>query len=351
MEVDLLSVELAEVHSNQMRNSVHRVAPRFEPGDLRDLIQKRDRNKQTPLTFKLNPPATKRMNSTLVPERKNVPQKARKRKEKEGEKMKSASASVEMKLTSDGRPVLKVAVLGDFRCGKTSLAERFCDDTFFEFRTFPGDRDFWLCSVELDDGRRAKLMVWDTAGVERFRVLTAVTLKGAAAVMLVFRFDVRETFEGATQKWLEEARERIDDPRLPLFLVGHSMAPSRLDVVTEKEAIDFVRSAGLAGFFRVNAKIDEGVTDAFMAAAEAAWNFVVPPDTHRRRRQAFALAQGIHPRIGSGSPVSLICPFVIHSISELIPLEPIRLAQPSVPSTIDDPVRQLWFWWWPCSVQ
>ncbi len=67
-------------------------------------------------------------------------------------------------------PEYKVLIVGDSGVGKSSILLRYVDDTFSETPVTIG-MDHKERELEVD-GQRAKLIVCDTAGQERFRFNT-----------------------------------------------------------------------------------------------------------------------------------------------------------------------------------
>ncbi|XP_076838285.1 ras-related protein Rab-12 [Brachyhypopomus gauderio] len=66
---------------------------------------------------------------------------------------------------------LQVIIIGSRGVGKTSIMERFTDDTFCEACKSTVGVDFKIKTVELR-GMKIRLQIWDTAGQERFNSIT-----------------------------------------------------------------------------------------------------------------------------------------------------------------------------------
>ncbi len=88
----------------------------------------------------------------------------------------------------------KVSVIGESRCGKTSLLRRLADDAFTEhtISTIGIDCAEFYRVVE---GVTVRLQIWDTAGQERYRTMTKAQFVGAKAIILVFDLTERCTFD------------------------------------------------------------------------------------------------------------------------------------------------------------
>ena len=63
---------------------------------------------------------------------------------------------------------IKLIVVGDTSVGKSSIVDRYVDDTFKQERTPTIGADIRQLCVELPDAKtRVRLDIWDTAGQER----------------------------------------------------------------------------------------------------------------------------------------------------------------------------------------
>ena len=65
---------------------------------------------------------------------------------------------------------IKICLLGDVSVGKTSIASRFCKNSFNEnyINTIGGA--YQQQNIVLNNGAKIKLYIWDTSGQDRFRL-------------------------------------------------------------------------------------------------------------------------------------------------------------------------------------
>ncbi|KAE8598416.1 hypothetical protein XENTR_v10016818 [Xenopus tropicalis] len=96
---------------------------------------------------------------------------------------------------------LQVIIIGSRGVGKTSLMERFTDDTFCEACKSTVGVDFKIKTVELR-GKKIRLQIWDTAGQERFNSITSAYYRSAKGIILVYDITKKETFEDLP-KWMK----------------------------------------------------------------------------------------------------------------------------------------------------
>jgi hypothetical protein len=88
--------------------------------------------------------------------------------------------------------LVKVLLLGDSGVGKTSLMLRYSEDKFSPSLTSTAGVDYKSQLLNVD-GKRAKCQIWDTAGQQRFHVITHSYYKSAHGIVLVY--DVSEQNE------------------------------------------------------------------------------------------------------------------------------------------------------------
>ncbi len=152
----------------------------------------------------------------------------------------------------------KVVMLGDSRVGKTSIIRRFIDD-IFESETV-STYGVSFAKKPLDLPPRVTLVLWDTAGQEKFRSLAALHYKNADAAVLVYDLTARESFEGL-KAWLLELRNKAP---AGIHLV---IAANKADMV-EQEKVGVEEGMKLAEtenirLYLTSAKNNTGVEDMF----------------------------------------------------------------------------------------
>ncbi|XP_012272084.1 ras-related protein Rab-43 [Orussus abietinus] len=114
--------------------------------------------------------------------------------------------------------LFKIVLVGDCDTGKTCVVQRFRSGTFIERLGSTIGVDFSMKTVVVD-GKRVKLQIWDTAGLERFRTITQSYYRSANGVILVYDITKRPTFLNL-QRWIEEVR-RYTSSHVILVLVGN----------------------------------------------------------------------------------------------------------------------------------
>ncbi|XP_032875738.1 ras-related protein Rab-12 isoform X2 [Amblyraja radiata] len=115
---------------------------------------------------------------------------------------------------------LQVIIIGSRGVGKTSLMERFTDDTFSEACKSTVGVDFKIKTIELR-GKKIRLQIWDTAGQERFNSITSAYYRSAKGIVLVYDITKKETFEDVP-KWMKMI-DKYASEDAELLLVGNKL--------------------------------------------------------------------------------------------------------------------------------
>jgi small GTP-binding protein len=101
--------------------------------------------------------------------------------------------------------IIKIVTLGDSMVGKTSILYRYFDNKFEEKQLSTIGIDSKTKFIKVRDAS-VKVLVWDTAGQEKFRNIAKQYYQGADGVLLVFDVCDRKSFE-KIEYWLKELKD------------------------------------------------------------------------------------------------------------------------------------------------
>jgi len=161
--------------------------------------------------------------------------------------------------------VFKILLVGDSGVGKTSLLLRFTDDRYTEGIPSSLGADSKEKQIQLLDGRKVQLDIWDTAGQEKMGFLTSSYYRGAQGVMLVFDITKKDSYNNL-RHWLEDTGRYAVDSILKL-LVGNKSDLDGQRVISPDEAQSFAEDIDVE-YVETSAKEGDGVEEAFMKLAE-----------------------------------------------------------------------------------
>ena len=132
---------------------------------------------------------------------------------------------------------IKVITLGNSAVGKSSFILKYIDNSFTLYYTATLGIDFKQKKIKLKDGRDVRLRIFDTAGQERYKSVSASFIKKADGVILIYDIGDLESFE-AVENWIKSIRE-IGKDNLPIILVGNKCdLPDDKRMISLKEGQD-----------------------------------------------------------------------------------------------------------------
>jgi small GTP-binding protein len=156
----------------------------------------------------------------------------------------------------------KIAMLGFYAVGKTSLVRQFVDSIFDEkYHTTIGVKvDKKTLEVK---GEQLLMMLWDIAGAEDHFSVPTSFVKGSAGYLLVVDGTRAETAERACDLVAQISEELGPMP----FVVALNKADLADQWELDDEALAGLQALS-APVFKSSAKTGEGVEEAFRALAE-----------------------------------------------------------------------------------
>ena len=160
---------------------------------------------------------------------------------------------------------IKIITLGDSHVGKSSLIVKYIDNKFSNVYMSTIGFDLKHKQITLNDGTDAKIMIYDTAGQERFKSLAANYIKKANGILLVYDISEHSTFENIGM-WMESITEEKGD-KLPIVLVGNKADLNDERQVTYEEGKKLAEDKGFH-FFETSCKDGANVSECFIDLAE-----------------------------------------------------------------------------------
>ena len=139
---------------------------------------------------------------------------------------------------------IKVITLGNSAVGKSSFILKYIDNSFTLYYTATLGIDFKQKKIKLKDGRDVRLRIFDTAGQERYKSVSASFIKKADGVILIYDIGDLESFE-AVENWIKSIRE-IGKDKLPIILVGN-----KCDLSDDKRMISLKEGQDKADEFNI----------------------------------------------------------------------------------------------------
>ena len=155
---------------------------------------------------------------------------------------------------------IKIGLLGDSQVGKTAICNALIRAEFNPDQISTIGYVKLETKHKLKDGNEIKLILWDSAGQERFRSVALNALKAVRGIVVVFDVTKRETFDNVNV-WLNEINDNFNNPCLVLFANKIDL-DKKLWTVTEEEIQKFAKEKSLT-YFETSAKTKKGIDEGF----------------------------------------------------------------------------------------
>lgn len=160
---------------------------------------------------------------------------------------------------------LKIVILGSASVGKTSIINRYCNGSFQEDTIATVGAGFFTHTVMLDE-TEVTLMIWDTAGEERFRSVAPSLLRGASGLILAYDVTSKESFDDLDiyiEMFLDTVNVNIDR-ELPVLLLANKCDLNEMDRVVDNMTVEeWKKKNKIKTFANVSAKTGQGIENAF----------------------------------------------------------------------------------------
>ena len=160
----------------------------------------------------------------------------------------------------------KIVLLGDVSVGKTSIASRYCKNSFNEHHINTIGGAYQQQKVVLGNGSMVKLHIWDTSGQERFRAMTNLYYRDAQVAILTYDITNESSFS-SIEFWIQELKYKVENENMILCLVGNKCDVNLNErKITSQKGKNFAQDNNMI-FFETSAKTGEGVKDLFVTIA------------------------------------------------------------------------------------
>jgi len=159
--------------------------------------------------------------------------------------------------------LMKLIMIGDSGVGKSCLLIRFSEDTFTHSFISTVGIDFKIRTMQVGD-KTIKLQIYDTAGQDRFRTITAAYYRGSHGILLVYDVTDERSFINI-RSWVTGMPQHTQSA--VKMIIGNKCD------LDEKRVISFERGQQLAKefdfqFIETSAKANTNVELAFYKIVE-----------------------------------------------------------------------------------
>ena len=163
--------------------------------------------------------------------------------------------------------LFKLVIIGDASTGKSSLLRRYCENTFDENYKCTVGVDFQIKILKMNDGRIVKLQIWDTAGQDRYKVMTKSYYRNAKACLIVYDITRRETFDNV-KTWADQYMQSNASGMKSAIILGNKKDLNDQRQIKKSEGENLSNEIGCE-FQEVSAKeASDEINELFVNLAE-----------------------------------------------------------------------------------
>lgn len=166
------------------------------------------------------------------------------------------------------RKCIKLAMLGDSRVGKTAICNSYMNIEFTDDNLSTIGSEKYNTLMKMRNDEQIKLIIYDTAGQERFHSLSLKILNSVQGVVVVFDLGNKKSFENVNT-WLKEIKESYQNVLIVLFGNKCDIDESKREV-TNEEIQKLVQENNLT-YYETSAKNKIGYSEGFENLANDAF--------------------------------------------------------------------------------
>ena len=139
---------------------------------------------------------------------------------------------------------IKIFALGETCVGKTCYIIRYTEDTFKEQLTTTGI-DLKIKKI-IYNKKKYDIEFYDTAGQEKFRSLSANSIKSAEGIILIFDLTNQKSYDQITT-WMADIKDMKGD-NFPIILIGNKCDLEDERIISNEEGIELSKKYKLKYF-------------------------------------------------------------------------------------------------------
>ena len=193
------------------------------------------------------------------------------------------------------KEILKIAVLGDFGVGKTSLIAQHTLGTF-NARTPSSTGAVYTSKVMEIDGQKYELQIWDTAGQTIYRSIASIYFRDAHGILLIYDVTNRQSFEDLNH-WFNEIYTKCEQSVVIMVVGNKDDKPNK--AITVAEANEMATSHKSHHMF-VSASTGKNIEDAFSDLVRCIINSDILSEISKRHTNSTSIRRELNSVIGDG---------------------------------------------------
>ena len=119
-------------------------------------------------------------------------------------------------------------LLGNSSVGKTAFIHRYVKNDFKNSYQNTIGMDYCSKNIKLPTGEELEILLYDTAGQEKYKSISLNLIKKADGILLMYDISERSTFDAINQ-WIESIKN-IKEDDFPIILIGNKCDLEERDI-------------------------------------------------------------------------------------------------------------------------
>ena len=156
---------------------------------------------------------------------------------------------------------IKLIVVGEKHVGKTSIITQYIENKFSNEYVMSTNADKSLKEIELENGTKIRIEIWDTAGQEIYRAANKIFMKNTKIALLVYDITDQKSFD-ALNEFYEQINEINGKENVFFAVVGNKSDLYEEQVVTKEKGEEYAKSIN-ALFYDASATDHECIENLF----------------------------------------------------------------------------------------
>ena len=161
---------------------------------------------------------------------------------------------------------LKIIFVGEAQVGKTAIITQYTENRFEEEYMLSMNSDKRQKEVELTNGKKVKIEIWDTIGQIGYRAVNKIFMKNTKIALMVYDITNQKTFNV-----LNEFYEQINDVNgkgnVYFVVIGNKSDLYDEQIVSKEEGKEYAKKIS-ALFYETSATDHECIVNLFKDVVE-----------------------------------------------------------------------------------
>ena len=161
---------------------------------------------------------------------------------------------------------LKIIFVGETQVGKTAIITQFTENRFEEEYVTTMNSDKIQKEVEISNGKKIKIEIWDTIGQIGYRAVNKIFMKSTKIAIIVYDITNQKTFD-VLKEFYDQVNDVNGKENVMFVVVGNKSDLYEDQVVTKEAGEEYAKSIE-ALFFETSATDHECIENLFKDVIE-----------------------------------------------------------------------------------